>query len=202
VPTATSTDTGRDRIVDAAAALFLERGYASTSLRDIAAAAGIKAGSIYYHFDSKDDLLLEVLRRGIAVMADAFARTAEAAAHLPAGDRVAAHVRAHLSALFDHGPYTATHVSAFRTTPAAVRRAAIPDRDAYEALWAELLADLQRRGQLAADVDAHLARLSLLGAMNSAVEWFDPSRDTLDDLAAAIARQFWTGVAAAPAATT
>lgn len=197
----TTTDTGRDRIADAAAGLFLERGYAGTSLRDIAATAGIKAGSIYYHFDSKDDLLVEVLDRGIALIVDAFTATAAATAGAPAPTRFAAHVRAHLSALFEHGPYTATHVAQFRTAPEAVRRRAIPSRDAYERLWADLLADLQAEGAIDADVDLGLARLSLLGSMNFAIEWFSPDRDNLDDLAAAIARQFWRGVASTTAPT-
>ena len=56
---------GRTRILDEAARLFLARGYAETTLRDIADAAGVKAGSIYYHFDSKEELLGEVLDTGI-----------------------------------------------------------------------------------------------------------------------------------------
>ena len=63
---------GRQRIMDAAAELFLRQGYPETSLRHIAGAAGMKAGSLYYHFDSKDDLLTSILRQGIAVMVDAF----------------------------------------------------------------------------------------------------------------------------------
>ena len=40
----------RARILDAAAALFREHGYAAVSLRAIAAEAGMRSGSIYYHF--------------------------------------------------------------------------------------------------------------------------------------------------------
>jgi AcrR family transcriptional regulator len=59
----------RDQILTHAARLFRHHGYAATTLREIADAAGIKAGSIYYHFGSKDDILGEVLDAGIdAVM--------------------------------------------------------------------------------------------------------------------------------------
>lgn len=191
VPTA-----GRTRILDVAAALFLEQGYESTSLRQIADAAGMKAGSLYYHFDSKDDLLTAILERGIEVMQDAFdaaeADTADAAAY----DRLHAHVRAHLSALFEHGPYTAAHVVTFRTAPSSVRDAVVPARDAYEARWTELLAGLQRSGEVQPGVGVNIARLALMGAMNSSVEWFDTERGTIDAFAGSIARQFWTGVAA------
>ncbi|MEX1288680.1 MAG: helix-turn-helix domain-containing protein, partial [Acidimicrobiia bacterium] len=58
-------ENGRTRILDEAARLFLAQGYAETTLRDIADAVGIKAGSIYYHFDSKERLLGEILDQGI-----------------------------------------------------------------------------------------------------------------------------------------
>lgn len=185
---------GRQRITDEAAHLFLSNGYAQTSLRDIAAAVGIKAGSIYYHFDSKDDLLLAILRQGMDVMIDAFETTARATEHAPPADRVGAHVRAHLAALFEHGPYTATHITAFHTAPEEVRAAIVPDRDAYEAMWAELLMELQNEGHIRRRVDIGLSRLVLFGAMNSAVEWFHPERGNLDRLATTIADQFWRGV--------
>ena len=61
------TESGRDRIMDEAAALFLRNGYEGTSLRRVADVVGIKAGSIYYHFSSKDELLTAILERGIDV---------------------------------------------------------------------------------------------------------------------------------------
>ena len=71
--------TGRRRVLDAAAELFVTQGYAGTTLRQIAAAAGIQAGSIYHHFDSKDALFVAVLRNGMTVMNDAFDEAANAA---------------------------------------------------------------------------------------------------------------------------
>ena len=185
---------GRQRILDAAAELFLRQGYAETSLRHIAAAAGMKAGSLYYHFDSKDDLLSAILRRGIEVMVDAFAGVSPEPRAKPR-DILSAHVRAHLGALFEHGPYTAAHVITFHTAPSSVREEIVPERDRYEALWTDLLRDLVDAGAMAPDVDIGLSRLTMFGAMNTTIEWFDAERSTLDDLAETITRQFWDGVA-------
>jgi TetR/AcrR family transcriptional regulator len=55
----------RDRILDVAEALFAERGFAGTSVRDIAAAAGLTAASLYNHFEGKEALYDAVLERGI-----------------------------------------------------------------------------------------------------------------------------------------
>lgn len=180
--------------MDEAATLFLRRGYEGTSLRDIADAVGMKAGSLYYHFGSKDELLTAILERGLEVMHDAF-DAAEREDGEPY-ERLHAHVRAHLSALFEHGPYTAAHVVTFRTAPDAVRTAVVPARDAYEARWTGLLLELQRSGDLRPDLGVNIARLALMGAMNSSVEWFDSDRGTIDAFATAIAHQFWAGAAA------
>lgn len=191
-----SVDSGRDRIVDEAATLFIRHGYEGTSLRQLADVVGMKAGSLYYHFASKDDLLTEILRRGIDVMQIAFDEADTSTREAPAARRVEVHVRAHLAALYENGPYTAAHVTTFRTAPDAVRREVVPLRDAYEARWTELLRDLQERGAIDRDVDVTISRLALFGAMNSSVEWFDPSRGSLDGFATAITHQFWNGVAA------
>ncbi len=51
----------RQRILDVASRLFAEKGYAATSVRDIAAELGIANPSLYYHFKSKSDILFELL---------------------------------------------------------------------------------------------------------------------------------------------
>ncbi len=50
----------RERIVECAEALFNDRGMQDTSIGDIAAAAGISKGTLFYHFKSKDDLVMEI----------------------------------------------------------------------------------------------------------------------------------------------
>jgi len=60
----------RDRILDEAEALFAERGFAGTSMRDIAQHAGLTAASLYNHFEGKDALYAAVLQRGIRPLVD------------------------------------------------------------------------------------------------------------------------------------
>ncbi len=138
--------------------------------------------------------------RDLVVAASKFSETAFEDAAAASTDatperRVEVHVRAHLAALFENGPYTAAHVTTFRTAPPAVRAAIVPIRDDYEARWTQLLRDLQADGEIPPTVDVSVARLVLFGAMNSSVEWFDPSRGNLDRFAHAITAQFWNGVA-------
>ena len=162
-------------------------------MRQIAAATGIKAGSIYHHFESKEALFVAVLNDGIVVMIDAFD---EAQSSLAGTDDVAVHVRehvrSHLSAIFENGPYTTAHVTSFFSAPAEVRAAVVPKRDSYEQKWNQLFEVLF---PAANTKELRLRRLILFGAMNATAEWFDPAGNlTVDQLAAAISDQFLQGV--------
>lgn len=63
-------------IIDAALALFVERGFAATRLDDVAAAAGIGKGTLYLYFDSKEALLAAAVQRDVAPLFEEFARQA------------------------------------------------------------------------------------------------------------------------------
>jgi TetR/AcrR family transcriptional regulator, transcriptional repressor for nem operon len=53
----------REQLVEAASLVFLQRGFHASSVNDLVEAAGVPKGSFYNHFDSKDALALEVVRR-------------------------------------------------------------------------------------------------------------------------------------------
>lgn len=72
-PTAVEPPRTRERILDAALALFAEKGYDATSMREIAEQLGITKAALYYHFDSKADIVR-------AMLADTERRVAELAA--------------------------------------------------------------------------------------------------------------------------
>jgi AcrR family transcriptional regulator len=61
------TDT-RQRILEVAAHLFSERGFAGTSIRDIADALGVTKAALYYHFPSKDAILGELVAQPLAAV--------------------------------------------------------------------------------------------------------------------------------------
>jgi Transcriptional regulator len=63
----------RNRILDAALRLFRERGFAETTMRDVAAAAGVATGAAYYYYRSKEDLVLAFYVRTDQEAAELFA---------------------------------------------------------------------------------------------------------------------------------
>jgi|SRR5450830_739242 len=57
-----AVDVPRDRILRSAAQLFRQKGFKGTTVRDIAEAVGIQSGSLFHHFASKEEILLEIMR--------------------------------------------------------------------------------------------------------------------------------------------
>jgi AcrR family transcriptional regulator len=66
-----------ERILDAAEALFAERGYAGTTLRDVATEVGLRTPSLYNHVPSKESLYEAVLERGIRPVFEVLSKVVE-----------------------------------------------------------------------------------------------------------------------------
>ncbi len=182
VEPATASD-GRALILDTAARLFRQDGYAATSLRDIAQACGMQAGSLYYHFASKDEIIGEVLRIGVERVSEEV-RRAVAALPPDADARALLHtaVRAHLSALLELHDYTSANVRIFGQVPASVRERHVATRDAYERFWTALLKRCARVGGWNPQRNLKLVRLFLINALNGSLEWFTEGHSTVEQL--------------------
>ena len=57
--------TARERLLDAAAEVFAERGYRATRVEDLAAAAGLTKGAVYWNFESKEDIFVALLEERV-----------------------------------------------------------------------------------------------------------------------------------------
>jgi TetR/AcrR family transcriptional regulator, cholesterol catabolism regulator len=191
-PEARDDGNRRQELIRAAAHLFRQQGFAATSTRDIAAACGMRSGSPFYHFDSKEALLEAVMAEG---MRFAIARQAEVLAGAgapgqPLVPRFRAMVRSHLDVLL--GPdsdFIPVMLYEWRSLTPAQREAVVDLKNRYEAPWGELLTELHAAGLLRGD--PALARLLMFGALNWSAQWFDPARRaTLDDVADAALQLF------------
>ena len=182
-PEAQDEGNRRQALLHGAARLFRQHGFAATTTRDIAAAADMRSGSPFYHFENKAALLFAVMEQG---MRAALQRQAEALQAEPAGAAPAARlrtlVRAHFDVLLGPGSdFIPVMLYEWRSlTP--VQRAGIArlQRD-YEDAWAGVLQALAAAGRIAAD--ARVARLMVLGALNWSVQWYKPKKGlSLDEL--------------------
>ena len=167
----TKSDRTRARILDAAAEVFSEEGYGAR-LSDIAERAGMKAGSLYYHFDSREDLVTEILHRGVTTSFDRVRTAVDALPPTaPPIDRLAAAIRAHTMSILEIGAYASARARIVSQVPPAVAKAHRRDQRAYGAYWNDLFEAAQRSGDIAPDVDLFVVRMLAFGAMNWIAEW-------------------------------
>jgi len=188
----------RARILDSAAHTLAVKGYAGTRLSDVAAAANTQAGSLYYHFPSREELVEEVLRVG-QERTSGFVRRRVAA--LPADasdlDRLREAISAHLDSGLEMGDYTAATIRTIGQVPEEIRKRRIHEQREYGDFWRSLVNDAHASDELRTDINSSALRMLLLGAMNSVPEWYRPRRDGLSpaDLKAQFDLLFLDGLA-------
>lgn len=173
----------RRQILDAAAAL-LRQGYDATTTREIAARVGIKAGSIYHHYPSKEAIVSAVVNEGVRVVHEAVTGALAAlGSSASPRERMQAAIKAHLLSSLEHSAYTSASIRAFAFLPAAVQEDCRVERRRYEEIWRGLVTEAAAAGLLAPGVSQDAVRLLLLGAVNWAGEWYRPERMSIDEIA-------------------
>lgn len=190
--TAEELDDGnrRRKLMDGAAKLFRTQGFAATSTRDIAAAAGMHSGSPFYHFESKSALLYAVMSEGMTMATQSQQQALDA---LPATatprEQLHTLIRHHFEILL--GPrssFIPVMLYEWRSLTPAQRKGIARIKDSYEATWMPVLEALAQQGALQAEPG--VARLFIFGALNWAVQWFSPKKgkslDALTDEALAL----------------
>ncbi len=176
--TAEELDDGnrRRKLMDGAAKLFRTQGFAATSTRDIAAAAGMHSGSPFYHFESKSALLYAVMSEGMTMATQSQQQALDA---LPAKatprEQLHTLIRHHFEILL--GPrssFIPVMLYEWRSLTPAQRKGIARIKDSYEATWMPVLEALAKQGALQAEPG--VARLFIFGALNWAVQWFSPKK--------------------------
>jgi AcrR family transcriptional regulator len=159
------TDQGRERkqqLVDAAAALFTERGYSATRIADICDAAGVAKGLFYWYFPTKHDLFAELVRTMRHRL-----RVAQSSAMDPSADaltRIRQGTEASVRFMAEHASYFSL-VEVERTDP----EVADTLRDGSEIYLSDVVAlvtEAQAGGSIP-DTDPSLLALGVLGAVSS-----------------------------------
>ena len=178
----------RDELLRVSAKLFRERGFDGTSIRDISSAASMHSGSPFYHFKTKQDILVAVMEQGLA---EGLRKTEEVMAlALPSEQKLTQLIRTQLGTILEEGnDFIPVLLYDWRSLTSANRRRIVAMKDRYDALWQEVIDELKRAGHMPGD--AQLMRLLVLGAVNWAGQWYrEGGRLSLDEVADGAARLF------------
>jgi AcrR family transcriptional regulator len=180
----TKSERTRERILDAAAVAFRERGFAATRLSDIAERAQLQTPSLYYHFASKEELIEQVLALGVVkTWEHVKTRVAEVDSDDHLG-KLRAAIGAHVEMVLETGNYSAANLRLYGQMPVEIQQRLQRIQRKVGRYWAELLTDAANAGAIRSDLDLSATRMLILGALNWTTEWYRPGDLTPEQLAA------------------
>ncbi|GAA3445016.1 TetR/AcrR family transcriptional regulator [Planomonospora venezuelensis] len=165
----------RDHLVKLAAEIFARKGFQATTVREIAAEAGILSGSLYHHFDSKETIVDEVL----TTFLDDLVGRYRAALERDGDPRaiLSEMVRIGFSTLEPHRAAITVMQNDWnylRSLPGDRFDYLVRAEDEVERMWVEQIKRGQAAGQFRADVDPKLTYRMIRDTIWVAVRWFRP----------------------------
>lgn len=171
----------RTRILDAAAKVLSVKGYSGMRLSDVAKEADLQAPAIYYYFDSREDLIEEVMWVGIANMREHIVKVLD---DVPSGvaplDRILVAVEEHLRHELEISDYTTASIRNAGQVPERIRNRQIAEEARYGEVWSGLIRQAAEEGQLRPDLDLFISQMLVLGSLNWTAEWWNPKRGSID----------------------
>ena len=182
--TSVALDGGRARdqeVIEAAIQIFWEKGYASSSVQDVADALGMLKGSLYYYIDSKESLLDKIFEDSHSDLMQITKEAMEAEG--PALDRLTRFLN-------DYAMWTLTHLeraglySREWRYASDARRATLADQQRYyDRSLRTLITEGQTEGKLATSMDPRLASLFIWAAFTGIPDWPHIARMPVEDVA-------------------
>jgi len=163
----------RKQILDAAAKVLARRGYIGTQLSEIAEEAGTQSGSLYYHFESREELIEEVLQEGVRL---SFARARAVVDAMPPQstplDRLSAALRAHLKFQLVESDYARAVSRSIGQSPEDMWKRVNDKFRAYGRFFDDLIQAAMKSRELDPKVDRSALRMLVIGAANYTPEWY------------------------------
>jgi AcrR family transcriptional regulator len=187
----------RKEILDASAQIFSQKGYHGTSMQDIAIAVNLQKGSLYHHVSSKQEILFELLNRGLSILTDKV-ETAITSSKPPEVNLRHA-IGAYLTALTENQEVTSVLLLEYRSLEPKYLYLHIKERDRFERIWRDLI-EVGVQEMIFTCEDPAMAARALLGVMNWTVTWFRSDGPmSAGDIADQITDLYLLGITSRPA---
>jgi AcrR family transcriptional regulator len=167
----------RQEILRTAARLFQQRGYDATSMNDVAAALKLSKGGLYHHFQSKDEILFEIMDHAMDLTQERVINPVRGLADPEA--RLRALIKLHIEVVLsprDREITVMLHEN--HPLPPALRKRINARKKEYvhflENLMAEVQKETQHARQAGIRVSPRAAAFALLGMINWIYQWYKP----------------------------
>lgn len=168
----TLTSNRKQELINTAAQLFKQKGFASTSMRDLAAEIGMEAASLYHHIKSKDELLEVICFDLAGKLTTAIAEVNDI--YFNAEDKLRMAIKNHVEILTQNIHFSTVFIQDWRhlTEPKLTEFRAL--RDAYEQ-GMRVIVQEGKNEDIFDDVDEKFAALTILSTLNWINEWYSPT---------------------------
>jgi len=171
----------RQDILEAAAQVFRQKGFHGASMNDIADAVHLRKASLYHHVSSKQEILLGILDQALEMLLTRISTITES--NEPADKKLRLMIREYLQILVENIDLAAVLLFEHRSLDRRQHARHVPNRDKFEALWKDTLAEGVRTKIFKCD-DPGLTTRALLGIMNWTITWYNPKGDkTIEQVA-------------------
>ena len=186
----------RAELLATAAEVFASQGYSATTVRQVADAAGILGGSLYYHFDSKESMADEILSTFLDDMWAAYDRVLDAG--LSARDTLEAVVVESFRSIDKHRPAVVLYQNESKHLATSERfRYLLDSQRRFEEMWLSLLDRGGEEGAFRADLDRTLIYRFIRDTVWVAANWYQHGgRLSADDIAKQYLAMFLEGIRA------
>jgi len=163
----------RQEILRTAARLFQQRGYDATSMNDVAAALKLSKGGLYHHFQSKDEILFEIMDHAMEITETRVLAPARAIADPE--ERLRALIRLHIEVVLSPADREIT-VMLHENHPLQplLRKRINMRKKEYIHFVENLIAEVQKVRQAKGAVSPRAAAFALLGMINWIYQWYKP----------------------------
>jgi AcrR family transcriptional regulator len=169
----------QEEVLEVAVEIFHEKGYASTSIQDVADRVGVLKGSLYHYIDSKEDLLARIFEESDK---QSFALMEEIRAlDLPAKERLRQFARSWSLWYLENIERASVYVKEWSHLTGDRKKNVVATRRDYDRRVAEIIEDVEREGSAAPGLDTRLACFFVLSAINGLPTWYrrrDPDSAT------------------------
>jgi AcrR family transcriptional regulator len=163
----------RQEILRASARLFQEQGYDGTSMNDVAAALKLSKGGLYHHFQSKDEILFNLMNHAMDITEERVINRVKA---IPdPEERLRMLIKLHIGVVLSEGDREITvMLHENHPLPPTLRKRINARKKDYVHFLENLIAEVQRARQLRGTVTPRAAAFALLGMINWIYQWYRP----------------------------
>lgn len=171
----------RTEILEAAASIIVESGYEGCTMRAVASRVNMKAGSLYYHFPSKEDIVGEILNLGLENLIEYMqAELGKVPPDAPFEVKIRTATAAHIYCMVGTSQ---KYMQVYDHLPPILKRKSRKMREKYAKLWYDLFADGVWRNEVDANVNLKILVPYFLGGINRVPEWLRASGCSSDEVA-------------------